>query len=148
MSKDPIEQYFFDPDCAADTRHRSNILFAEIMGVPAIDVVVKKRYDNGACAVCQFLGQHGKYDLWFCPSQPTVFARYGSSSGACEQGFSNIEDSESLALAAHESLRRRLIGPQYLLNYVGPSLSLGERVSKLFESNWLDGPSLIIGAQE
>jgi len=145
MSKDPIEQYFFDPDCAADTRHRSNILFAEIMGVPAIDVVVKKRYDNGACVVCQFLGQHGKYDLWFCPSQPTVFARYGSS-GSCDQGFDKIENSEPLALAAHESLRKRLIGPQHQVDYVGPSL--GQRVSRLFESSWLDGPSLIIGASE
>lgn len=29
------------------------------------------------CDRCIFLGRHEKYDLYFCPTEPTVIARYG-----------------------------------------------------------------------
>lgn len=29
------------------------------------------------CSKCKFLGQFKEYDLYFCPTEPTLIARYG-----------------------------------------------------------------------
>lgn len=38
----------------------------------------KPRYDHD-CTACHFLGQYKKYDLYFCPKEPTVVARFSST---------------------------------------------------------------------
>ena len=43
----------------------------------------KPRYTHD-CDSCEFLGQYDKYDLYVCPDEPTIVARYGND--GCEYG--------------------------------------------------------------
>ena len=44
------------------------------------------RYKHG-CKMCEFLGQYKEYDLYFCPNEPTIIARYSDEDGDYGSGL-------------------------------------------------------------
>lgn len=64
----------------------------------------KPRYEHD-CTVCIYLGQHGTYDLYFCPNEPTIIARESSDGADYRSGivFGLNEDHP-----LHEALKRAL----------------------------------------
>lgn len=60
------------------------------------------------CDECVFLGTEGKYDLYFCGSNPTVIARYGTE-GDYLSGLALVPHVPSLSVAAGIALDRGLI---------------------------------------
>lgn len=62
------------------------------------------RYEHD-CNVCDYLGRYKEYDLYFCKSEPTVIARYGTQ-GDYKSGmvFANPDGSEPL----YESKKRAI----------------------------------------
>jgi len=49
-------------------------------------VKTEPRY-NHDCNRCEFLGTHEEYDLYFCPDEPTIIARYGNEDGEYGSGL-------------------------------------------------------------
>lgn len=47
---------------------------------------MKPRFDHD-CSACIFLGQYQEYDLYFCPAEPTIIARYSSEGGDYGSGI-------------------------------------------------------------
>lgn len=44
------------------------------------------RYEHD-CQKCEFLGQYKEYDLYFCPNEPTIIARYSDEGGDYGSGL-------------------------------------------------------------
>jgi hypothetical protein len=49
-----------------------------------------KRYDHD-CDSCEFLGQFGEVDLWFCPGEPTIIIRRSSEVSDYSSGLEFID---------------------------------------------------------
>ena len=77
------------------------------------------RYQHD-CDECIFLGTHGKYDLYFCPANPTVIARYGTE-GDYLSGLALVGQVPELAVAAELALERGLVTASQV-----PSLRLSQ----------------------
>ena len=62
------------------------------------------------CDNCQFLGQHtnihGTYDLYICPNEPTIVARWGNHGSEYHSGIEFVDRNSALA-AAWEAARNQ-----------------------------------------
>ena len=72
-------------------------------------IVLKRHYHD--CSQCHFLGRHEDNDLYFCPVEPTIIARYGAD-GDYWSGlvFGYVKDSIP---GLNEALKRALCIPEF-----------------------------------
>lgn len=79
-------------------------------------VISRPRYVHD-CTSCIFLGEHGGYDLYYCPGEPTIVCRYGSDGPEYTSGlvFAVTSDKECYREALKRALRTRYQGD--IINY-------------------------------
>jgi hypothetical protein len=79
-------------------------------------VTDKPRFEH-FCKSCQFLGQHGKYDLYACINQGDVFGTVVARKSGDDPDYSSgIEFADNLENPLHEAFERALgmgFKPQY-----------------------------------
>lgn len=72
-----------------------------------------KRFDHD-CSACHFLGQEGRYDLYFCDAfsdMPTVIARWGNEPHEYGSGmFAADLGAEPYAEAKRRATKKGLLG--------------------------------------
>lgn len=72
------------------------------------------RYEHD-CRSCLFLGQYQKFDLYFCPKDPTIIARYSSDPSCYHSGivFAVIADGRAINPYAEALVRTWRMFPEY-----------------------------------
>lgn len=76
--------------------------------MPARVMMLDEPLHEHDCECCTYLGTMDKHDLYVCPSEPTVIARYGPD-GDYKSGLAFVNHSELLRVAADLALERGLL---------------------------------------
>lgn len=64
--------------------------------------MIQPRYTHD-CNKCEFLGIHEEYDLYFCPDEPTIIARYGNKGNEYGSGLEF-----AVSCSQHEKYKKAL----------------------------------------
>lgn len=133
------------------------MLRVAIVCLPAIQAGMERRalqltgtrYDHD-CSDCIFLGQYEHYDLYFCPNEPTIVARYSSEGRDYCSGiaFAMTSNKKCYAVALIRALQTK--HKDKIIEYVRKYHSeFPERIEKfselrlIAEANPKDYPTLI-----